>query len=63
MIKNKIKAIFEENNKGKKLLIALSYWIKAMSTNDPIFIFERLWRSLNSIYSLIGNNQNETQII
>lgn len=59
--KNKIKAIFEENNKGKKLLIALSYWIKAMSTNDPIFIFERLWRSLNSIYSLIGNNQNETQ--
>lgn len=58
---NTIEVLFEESEKGKTILIALSYWLKAMSTNDSIFTFERLWRGLNSIYSLIGAHRNETQ--
>ncbi|OFY13961.1 MAG: hypothetical protein A2X02_09070 [Bacteroidetes bacterium GWF2_29_10] len=57
---NKIDIIFQENEKGKSLLIALSYWLKAMSTNDPVFTFERLWRGFNRIYSIIGQSESET---
>jgi hypothetical protein len=49
----KIKEIFEETSKGKSLLIALSFWIKAMSSNDAISSFERLWKGFNSLYSYI----------
>lgn len=55
-----IQVIFQEDNKAKALLIALSYWLKAMSINDPVFTFERLWRGLNSIYSFIGARGNDT---
>lgn len=58
---NAIEILFEENEKGKTILIALSYWLKAMSTNDSVFTFERLWRGLNGIYSLVGAHGNETQ--
>jgi hypothetical protein len=58
--KEKIKILFDETEKGKSLLIALSYWIKAMSSKDVVFTFERLWRGLNRIYCLIGKTENET---
>ena len=54
-----IKVIFQETEKGKSILIALSYWLKAMSVSDPVEQFERLWRGFNSIYS-IGMTGNET---
>ena len=57
---NAIEIIFQEDEKGKTLLIALSYWLKAMSTTDAVFSFERLWRGLNSIYSFIGLHGNDT---
>lgn len=59
--KDEIEILFDESEKGKTILIALSYWLKAMSTNDSVFSFERLWRGLNSIYALIGGHANETQ--
>lgn len=59
--RNEIVILFDESEKGKTILIALSYWLKAMSTNDSVFTFERLWRGLNSIYSLVGAHRNETQ--
>jgi len=57
----KIEVIFEETEKGKSLLIALSYWIKAMSSMEPVFTFERLWRGFNKLYSFVGQPGNENE--
>ncbi len=51
--------LFEVNKKSSVIFNALSYLLKSMATNEASEKFEKLWKSFNSIYKYIGNNQNE----
>lgn len=57
--KDKLKEIFSENDKGKSLFRSISYLLKANSIQDAGDKFERLWKSFNSIYKLIGQEVTE----
>lgn len=57
--KDKIKVIFEETEKGKNIRIALSYWLKGVSSNERYYKFEHLWRALNRLFMYHGNLPKE----
>jgi hypothetical protein len=56
---SKLEAILSETEKGKTILNALTYLIKANSSIDEYEKFERLWKSFNSLYRLIGQCRTE----
>lgn len=55
----KLEVIFSESEKGKSILNSLSYLIKANNLNDEYEKFERLWKSFNPLYRLIGQQRTE----
>ena len=57
--KDKIKVIFEETEKGKNIRIALSYWLKGVSSNERYYKFEHLWKALNRLFMYQGNSPKE----
>lgn len=56
-----INAILDESDKGETIRIALSYWLKALNSNDVYFKFDRLWRAYDRLLLYQGNNTNERE--
>lgn len=56
---NKLQAIFSETEKGKMLLNSVTYLLKANSSKDDYERFEKLWKSFNPLYRLIGKLPKE----
>jgi len=54
-----LKKLFDDDEKGKAILIASSYIVKASATSDEAERFEHLWKALNKLYKFIGGNKNE----
>ena len=54
-----LKSIFESNEKSLALYNATSYLLKANTTTESSGKFEKLWKSLNSIYRYFGNDKSE----
>ena len=50
---NNLEAIFNENPKGKAVLIALSSWLRASSSKNRTYSFEKYWVGFNALYSHI----------
>lgn len=57
--KNKIKVLFDESEKGNAIRIALSYWLKGISSNERYYKFEHLWRAYNRLFMYHGNLPKE----
>jgi hypothetical protein len=55
----KLEIIFSESEKGKNILNSITYLIKANSSVDEYEKFERLWKSFNPLYRLIGKERTE----
>ena len=56
---SKLGIIFSESEKGKSILNSLTYLIKANNLDDEYEKFERLWKSFNPLYRLIGQRRTE----
>ncbi len=57
--KDKIKILFEETEKGKAIRIALSYWLKGISSSERYYKFEHLWKAYNRLFMYHGNSPKE----
>lgn len=55
----KLEEIFSESEKGKMLLNSITYLLKANSAKDDYEKFERLWKSFNPLYRLVGKHPKE----
>lgn len=51
--------ILQETNKAQALRIALTYWLKAMNSNDSYFRFDRLWKAYDRLLLYEGNTTQE----
>lgn len=58
---DELKVLFDGSEKAKVLLVALSFWLKGITGNQPSERFEKLWISFNSLYSFITHKKNETE--
>ena len=54
-----IDCILEDTPRGQAIRIAMSYWLKGISSDDTYYKFEHLWRAFNSIYTYHGNHRKE----
>lgn len=56
-----VDSILEESEKGNAIRIALTYWLRAVSSDktNHIFKFDRLWRSLDRLLLYQGNTGKE----
>ena len=52
--------ILQETDKAKALRIALTYWLKAMNSNDLYFRFDRLWKTFDRLLLYEGNTNKES---
>jgi len=57
--KEKINIIFKENEKANAIRIALTYWLKGISSDDRYYKFERLWRAYNRLFMFHGGSNKE----
>lgn len=57
--KDKLSVLFSETEKGKTTLNALTYLLKANSCANEDEKFEKLWKSFNQLYRLIGQKNTE----
>lgn len=51
--------ILQETEKSQALRISLTYWLKAMNSNDLYFRFDRLWRAYDRLLLYEGNTTRE----
>lgn len=58
---NQIRNIFKKDEKSEALKYSLTFLFKALIEAEPSAKFERLWKSFNSIYRYIGNEENENK--
>jgi|GEM_PF-2576758 hypothetical protein len=49
------------SKKSEVLMIALSFWLRAMSETEAGAKFEAFWRSYNALYGYIANKPNENE--
>ena len=52
--------ILQETDKAKALRIALTYWLKAMNSNNLYFRFDRLWKAYDRLLLYEGNTTKES---
>jgi hypothetical protein len=57
--KDNLSVLFSETEKGKTTLNALTYLLKANSCINEGEKFEKLWKSFNQLYRLIGQGNTE----
>jgi len=57
--KDNLSVLFSETEKGKTTLNALTYLLKANSCENEDEKFEKLWKSFNQLYRLIGQKNTE----
>ena len=62
-VPNRLEVIFDETPKGKAVLIALSSWLKAVSTKNRTYSFEKYWVGFNALYTHIHSYLVTTNII
>ncbi|WHJ29729.1 hypothetical protein QL137_01940 [Escherichia coli] len=62
---NKAKAaiIFEATPESNKYLYAMSTLIRSLCSDDNNDIFEKIWKSYNSIYRVISNEKQEVECL
>lgn len=56
---NQIKVLFDETEKGNAIRIALSYWLKGVSSSERYYKFEHLWKAYNRLFMYQGNSPKE----
>lgn len=49
-----LKLIFSNSEKGTKLFSSITYLIKSIDSEDEFTKFEKLWKSFNPLYRMIG---------
>lgn len=65
---DKLKALFNEDDRGDSLRAVISNWLKAVSSDDRYYCFEHLWKAFNRLYVFYGKqclkkvNEKECQI-
>ncbi|WP_211823865.1 hypothetical protein [Proteus terrae] len=58
-----LKTIFEESDKGRSLLYAVTHLISSCSSPEPFQHFEALWKCFNSIYKLKENSTRDSDCL
>lgn len=56
---NVLDILLEETQKGQTLRIAMSYWLKGISSDDVYYKFDHLWRAFNRLFMYHGNHSKE----
>lgn len=56
---NVLDALLDESPKGQTMRIAMSYWLKGISSNDVYYRFDHLWRAFNRLFMYHGNHPKE----
>ncbi len=56
---NVLDALLDESPKGQAIRIAMSYWLKGISSNDVYYRFDHLWRAFNRLFMYQGNHPKE----
>ena len=51
--------LLDETPKGQTLRIAMSYWLKGISSDDEYYKFDHLWRAFNRLFMYQGNDPKE----
>lgn len=51
--------LLDETPKGQTLRIAMSYWLKGISSDDVYYKFDHLWRAFNRLFMYQGNDPKE----
>lgn len=54
-----VDGMLENNQRGQTLRIAMSYWLKGISSDDVYYRFDHLWRAFNSFFMYQGNSTTE----
>lgn len=58
---NDISILFEESEKGSSIRIVLSYWLKAIASEERYYKFDHLWRAYNRLFMYQGNCTKEIE--
>ncbi|CAH5580254.1 hypothetical protein [Enterobacter cloacae] len=58
-----LETIFEESDKGRSLLYAITHLISSCSSPEPFQQFEALWKCFNSIYKLKENATKDSDCL
>lgn len=61
--KIELKTIFEESDKGRSLLYAVTHLISSCSSPEPFQQFEALWKCFNSIYKLKESSTKDSECL
>ncbi|MBI6530475.1 hypothetical protein JEP40_15295 [Proteus vulgaris] len=61
--KNKLQVIFKSTNEGVKHLYATTTLIRSLCCDDDNDIFEKLWKSYNSIYRVRSSKRQEWECL
>ncbi|WP_160725013.1 hypothetical protein [Bacillus sp. USDA818B3_A] len=56
--KDTLDVLFDGSKKSFTILIAISYWIKAVTAQQPGECYDRLWTGFNSLYSYLSPTKN-----
>lgn len=56
---NVLDALLDESPKGQAVRIAMSYWLKGISSIDVYYKFDHLWRAFNRLFMYQGNDPRE----
>lgn len=54
-----VNGLMENNQRGQALRIAMSYWLKGISSNDVYYKFEHLWRAFDRLFFYQGNKSTD----